>query len=67
MVACFMAKPFSDDSGNGLHIHMSMYDEDGKNWFSQGRDSLAVPPFSARLRHAIGGSPQWWIRLGQTF
>jgi glutamine synthetase len=55
MVACFMAKPFADDSGNGLHIHMSMYDEDGKNWFSQGRDSLAVPPFSARLRHAIGG------------
>ncbi len=55
MVACFMAKPFADDSGNGLHIHMSMYGADGKNWFSQGRDSLAVPPFSARLRHAVGG------------
>lgn len=54
-VACFMAKPFSDDAGNGLHIHMSMYSKDGKNYFSQGRDSLAVPPFSARLRHAVGG------------
>lgn len=55
MVACFMAKPFADDSGNGLHIHMSMYDKDGRNWFSEDKDSLAKPPFSARLRHAVGG------------
>ncbi|NNC77162.1 MAG: glutamine synthetase [Woeseiaceae bacterium] len=54
-VACFMAKPFSDDSGNGLHIHMSMYDKKGDNYFSKGRESLAVPPFSSRLRHAVGG------------
>ena len=54
-VACFMAKPFSDDSGNGLHIHMSMYDRKGKNYFSQGRDKMAASPFSARLRHAVGG------------
>jgi glutamine synthetase len=55
MVACFMAKPFAEDSGNGLHIHMSMYDKDGRNWFSQDKDSLATPPFAARLRHAVGG------------
>jgi glutamine synthetase len=55
MVACFMAKPFAEDSGNGLHIHMSMYDKNGKNYFSQGSDRLAVAPFSARLRHAVGG------------
>ncbi len=54
-VACFMAKPFADDSGNGLHIHMSMYDRNGKNYFSQDSDKLAAPPFSARLRHAVGG------------
>jgi glutamine synthetase len=54
-VACFMAKPFEEDSGNGLHIHMSLVDRNGKNYFSQGKDSMAVPPFSARLRHAIGG------------
>lgn len=54
-VACFMAKPFTEDAGNGLHIHMSMYDKNGKNYFSQGRESLATPPFSARLRHAVGG------------
>lgn len=54
-VACFMAKPFSEDAGNGLHIHMSMYGKNGKNYFSQGRESLASPPFSARLQHAVGG------------
>ncbi len=54
-VACFMAKPFAEESGSGLHIHMSLVDRRGKNYFSHGRDSLAVPPFSARLRHAVGG------------
>ncbi len=55
MVACFMAKPFAEDSGNGLHIHMSLVDKKGKNYFSHGRDNLASAPFSARLRHAVGG------------
>ena len=54
-VACFMAKPFEEDAGNGLHIHMSLIDKNGKNYFSQGKESLASPPYSARLRHAIGG------------
>ncbi len=54
-VACFMAKPFAEDAGNGLHIHMSLVDRNGKNYFSHGRDSLASPPFSARLQHAVGG------------
>jgi glutamine synthetase len=54
-VACFMAKPFEEDAGNGLHIHMSLVDRKGENYFSQGRDSLSSPPFSARLRHAVGG------------
>ncbi|HEX5788700.1 MAG TPA: glutamine synthetase family protein [Woeseiaceae bacterium] len=55
MVACFMAKPFADDSGNGLHIHMSMYDRNGDNWLSEGKAAYAKPPFSPRLRHAVGG------------
>jgi len=54
-VACFMAKPFEEDAGNGLHIHMSLVDRNGKNYFSHGRNRLANPPFSARLRHAVGG------------
>lgn len=54
-VACFMAKPFADDAGSGLHVHMSLRDRKGRNYFSQGKESMAAPPFSARLRHAVGG------------
>jgi len=54
-VACFMAKPFEEDSGSGMHIHMSLVDRNGKNYFSQGKEKMASAPFSARLRHAVGG------------
>lgn len=54
-VACFMAKPFAEDAGSGMHIHMSLVDKSGRNYFSQGKDKMAMPPFSARFRHAIGG------------
>lgn len=57
-VACFMAKPFANEAGSGLHIHMSLVDKNGQNYFSQGKESMAQPPFSARLRHAIGGLAQ---------
>ena len=50
-----MAKPFEEDSGSGLHIHMSLVGKNGVNYFSQGKESNAVPPFSPRLRHAVGG------------
>lgn len=55
LIACFMAKPFEEDAGNGLHIHMSIMDKNGQNYFSQGKEKMALPPFSARLRHAVGG------------
>lgn len=54
-IACFMAKPFEEDAGSGLHVHMSLVDKNGVNYFSQGKEKAAAPPFSARLRHAIGG------------
>jgi glutamine synthetase len=54
-IACFMAKPFEEDAGCGLHIHMSILDKNGKNYFSEGKDKMALAPFSARLRHAVGG------------
>lgn len=57
-VACFMAKPFAELSGSGLHVHMSFYDKQGKNYFSHGKQNMASPPFSARLRHAVGGLKQ---------
>jgi len=54
-IACFMAKPFEEDAGSGLHIHMSLVDKNGKNYFSAGKEKMALPPFSAKLRHAVGG------------
>lgn len=49
--ATFMAKPFLDQAGNGLHIHTSVMDNDGNNLFSDSENPLANP----LLRHAVGG------------
>ena len=48
--ASFMAKPYADRSGSGLHIHLSLLDEKGRNVFDDGSDAG-----SPTLRHAIGG------------
>lgn len=34
--ATFMAKPFAQDAGNGLHVHFSVLDETGRNIFDNG-------------------------------
>ena len=48
--ATFMAKPFGDTAGNGLHVHFSVVDEDGKNIFDDGTDKG-----SEALQFAVGG------------
>lgn len=50
MVGSFMAKPFGDQAGSGLHVHVSLLDAQGRNVFDDGTDAG-----SARLRSAIGG------------
>jgi glutamine synthetase len=50
--ATFMAKPFAETAGSGLHLHVSMLDSDGKNIFAGSSKDGA---FSDQLRHAIGG------------
>lgn len=50
--ATFMAKPFAEHAGSGLHIHVSLLDGDGNNVFS---GESADGPWSDTLRHAIGG------------
>lgn len=35
-VASFMAKPFADDAGNGMHLHFSVLDGEGRNVFDDG-------------------------------
>jgi len=53
IAASFMAKPFSELGGSGMHMHFSVLDGDGANIFSEaeGADALSNP----RLRHAVGG------------
>ncbi|MEY8831495.1 glutamine synthetase family protein [Sedimentitalea sp. XS_ASV28] len=35
--ATFMAKPYADDAGNGMHVHFSVLDSAGKNIFDNGQ------------------------------
>jgi glutamine synthetase len=52
--ATFMAKPFADLAGSGMHIHVSLYDEQGQNIFA---DPAATEPprLTPTLRHAVAG------------
>jgi glutamine synthetase len=48
--ASFMAKPYEDYSGSGLHVHFSVLDADGNNVFNDGG-----PSGTETLRHAVAG------------
>ena len=48
--ASFMAKPYEDYAGSGLHIHFSVLDEDGNNVFDDGGEKG-----TDTLRHAVAG------------
>lgn len=49
-LATFMAKPVADDSGNGLHVHISLHDLEGTALFDGSTKAPGTP-----LRHAIAG------------
>ena len=48
--ASFMAKPYEDYAGSGLHVHFSVLDEEGNNIFDDGSELG-----TAALRHAVAG------------
>ena len=48
--ATFMAKPYLETSGSGLHLHISLIDDKGRNVFDGGEESA-----SQTLLHAMGG------------
>ncbi len=52
-IASFMAKPFGELDGNGMHIHASIIDEQGHNLFDNGTEEG-----SELLLHAIAGLQQ---------
>jgi len=48
--ATFMAKPYADRSGSGMHVHLSLQDAEGRNVFAS-EDPQGTP----LMRHAIAG------------
>ena len=48
--ASFMAKPYGDRAGNGMHVHFSLLDADGNNIFNN-----ETAQGSPALLHAVGG------------
>ena len=50
LIATFMAKPYGHCAGSGMHVHMSVLDEAGKNIFAGTAERGAE-----RLYHAVGG------------
>lgn len=51
MAVCFMAKPFGDRSGSGMHMHLSLTDKEGKNCFGDTPEGALSP----LMLQAIGG------------
>jgi glutamine synthetase len=51
-VATFMAKPYADLSGSGMHVHVSFSDDKNDNLFAGEGD------LTPHLRYAIGGPEQ---------
>jgi glutamine synthetase len=49
-VATFMAKPYAEWTGSGMHVHISLGDEEGNNVFA-----AEDPQENQLLLHAIGG------------
>ena len=56
LVACFMAKPFTEHGGSGLHVHASLVDARGRAAFDTSgvREGEALPE-DAPLAHAVAG------------
>lgn len=48
--ATFMAKPYGDRAGSGMHVHFSLQDAEGNNVFDNGGDAG-----TDTLRHAVAG------------
>jgi glutamine synthetase len=52
LLASFMPKPFADAAGNGLHIHLSLWDATGEENRSEGDQLLGLSP---ELTHFMAG------------
>ncbi|VAW20922.1 glutamine synthetase family protein [hydrothermal vent metagenome] len=60
--ATFMAKPYGNKAGNGLHVHFSLLDANGQNIFDDGTDQG-----SDIMRHAVAGLLETMAALSLSF
>ncbi|WP_442772969.1 glutamine synthetase family protein [Paenirhodobacter enshiensis] len=51
VTACFMAKPIEKYAGSGMHFHVSLADDRGRNLFAEAVEGQ----WTDTIRHAIGG------------
>jgi glutamine synthetase len=51
VTACFMAKPIADYAGSGMHFHVSLLDDAGRNVFVEDVEGQ----WNATILHALGG------------
>lgn len=54
LVGTLMPKPFADQPGSGLHVHISLFDEMGENLFEDSTDQRGLD-MSEKAYHFIGG------------
>lgn len=52
VTACFMAKPVEEYAGSGMHFHVSLQDQDGRNVFAEQEEG----EWTETVLHAIGGT-----------
>lgn len=51
VTACFMAKPIETYAGSGMHFHVSLQDDTGRNVFTEAAGEI----WSPKLLNALGG------------
>ena len=59
MNATFMAKPFSDEAGNGMHAHLSIIDKDGNNVFTVDKDKQPQGIFANSIAGLLKNAPDF--------
>lgn len=57
--ATFMAKPFSEEAGNGMHAHLSIIDKDGKNIFKVNKSKQPQDVFASAIAGLLKNAPDF--------
>ena len=57
--ATFMAKPFSEEAGNGMHAHLSIIDKDGKNIFKVNKHKQPQGVFASAIAGLLKNAPDF--------